>query len=387
VQSARAVIVVAAFVTAAVVSLLMETAWLGALAAAVVFLTPAVVDIHLSVLSEPLFIALLVSALALMVRAGKDDAWWVRAALGVVAAAALMVRYVGGGVVAAAAIWVIARRAPWRQRVRDLVIVCLPAVVMTGLWVAHTTHVAGATGIRRFALYHHLGATLRVGGSTVGDWLTPGVAGPLWLRWVLAIVVGVAAINVVRRGTMRAAWLLILALGLVVLVSRLIADPNIPFDERILAPVFVLAEIATVAMVRTAPFVARVILGAWLIASGVVSVIAVVGALEDGNDFASADWRFSPTVAWVRDSAAGRTIYSNWPVALYFHAGRDAHSLPPVLEPLTLRRFGDRLARTHGLLVAFDTPSPDAAPPDSIAARLRLQAVARLSDGTVWELP
>jgi hypothetical protein len=384
VQSARIVMAVSAFVTATVIGLTLDTTALRLLAVAIVFLTPAIVDVHLSVLSEPLFLALLVSALVLMQR--TDWAW--RLALGLVGAAAVMVRYAGIGIVGAAALWVLARRGvPWRQRLRDLALVSLPAVIALRIWTARNTE------IRRIASYGHFGATLRVGANTVADWLAPGITAPV-VRGIVTIVLGILAAYTVigawraqrARPIIAGAALLSACLAGVTVVSRLRADPNIPFDERIFAPGFLLAELATVAALASAPRIARFLLGAWVVASAVVSTGAIKNALAVGNDFASSDWRYSPTVAWVRDSANGRTIYTNWPVALYFQAGRSSHSLPPVLEPLTLRRFGDRLVRTHGLVVAFDVPSPDAAPPDSIAERLRLTRVARLDDGTVWEL-
>ena len=380
-QSARLVIAIAAFVTAAVVCLTLDTAALGLLAAAAIFLTPAIVDEHLNVLSEPLFIAILVATWALMPRTDLAS----RFALGLLGAAAIMVRYVGAGVVGATALWVIARPgASYRQRLRDLALVTVPAAILFKIWTSRHAE------IRRIAEYGHFYDTLRAGGSTVGDWLAPGITAPA-LRWIVAIVIALLAAHAIARAwrarpMIAGAALLIVCLVGVTVTSRLFADPNIPFDERILAPIFVLAEVATVIALDWAPRVTKVLFGAWLIASAAVSVGAIRSALDDGNDFAAGDWKDSPTVAWVRDSASGRTLYTNWPVALYFHAGRSSHGLPPVLEPLMLRRFGDRLARTQGFVVGFDIQSPDAAPPDSIAERLRLRRVARLSDGTVWAL-
>jgi hypothetical protein len=79
-------------------------------------------------------------------------------------------------------------------------------------------------------------------------------------------------------------------------------------------------------------------------------------------------------------------LYTNWPAALYFNAGRASHDLPDVTDALTLRRFRDRLARNHGVLVAFSAPNSDVAPPDSVARVLGLRQIARFSDGSVWGL-
>jgi hypothetical protein len=176
----------------------------------------------------------------------------------------------------------------------------------------------------------------------------------------------------------------------------LVADPNIPFDERMLAPLFLLGEIGIGLLVaawwprgsRVGRAAVAIVLAAWLVASAVVTGQRIASAREDGNDFASSDWRDSPTVAWVRSPAGGaqRVLYTNWPAALYFQAGRASHDLPETLDAMTLHRFRDRLARSQGAIVAFTEPSPDVASPDSLARLMGLHTVARFPDGTIWDL-
>jgi hypothetical protein len=113
----------------------------------------------------------------------------------------------------------------------------------------------------------------------------------------------------------------------------------------------------------------------------------VTYALEEGSDFASLEWRDSPTLAWVRAHGAGHALFTNWPVAVYFHLGRASRDLPASLDSTTLAEFAERLRRRNGVVVAFTAPSPDVASPDSIARRLALRPVARFSDGVVWEAP
>jgi hypothetical protein len=86
----------------------------------------------------------------------------------------------------------------------------------------------------------------------------------------------------------------------------------------------------------------------------------------------------------VRAHATGIPLYTNWPAAVFFHAQRGSHELPHALDPLTLRRFGERLERQHGILVGFDAPNAEGVSPDSIANRLRLRPLARLADGSIW---
>jgi len=109
--------------------------------------------------------------------------------------------------------------------------------------------------------------------------------------------------------------------------------------------------------------------------------------LDEGSDFASRRWRDSPTLAWAQTAGATRTLYSNWPQVLYFHAGRAARAIPDTYDATTLAEFDSVLARTGGALVLFTEPSPDVAPPDSIVRGMGLREVARLGDGAVWERP
>jgi hypothetical protein len=406
VQAGRLIVALSAFASAALLVLLVDaaagrTAAVAAAAGAAV--TPALVTVHLSVLSEPLFLALMLATMLGCLSRRP-------AAAGLGAAAAVMVRYAGLALAAAAVIWFVRQPGSWRRRLRQAAVAGLPSAVLLGAWVAHASREAGPTSIRQLGVYGSLSRTIAEGFSTVSDWLAPGSIDTGWRG------VAVAATALVIAAVVAGAWRafqrapvdgrapqtvalvgLVGILYLAVLVaSRVAADPSIPFDDRLLSPLILLAEIALVVAgavwwqrttgrwARTGVAVAAMV---WLAASALESGSRVAAALSDGDDFASSDWRFSPTVAWVRAHARATPLYTNWPAALYFHAGRGSHELPRSVDPLTLRRFGERLARQHGILVAFDVPAPDVASPDSIASRLRLRQLARLADGSVWGLP
>jgi hypothetical protein len=77
-------------------------------------LMPAFVFVHLSVLSEPLFLALVALMLWGLVR--HPRATWLH---GTIAAAATMVRYAGLSMAGAAALWALRDTTrPWRQRLQ-----------------------------------------------------------------------------------------------------------------------------------------------------------------------------------------------------------------------------------------------------------------------------
>lgn len=448
-QGARLVVALAAFVTVTVSVWIVATVasvWAAVLAAIMLVATPALVDAHLSVLSEPLFLACVTVALALMAGpaspAAADEALADGApttagralALGLVAAAAALVRYAGISVPVAAALWLfVERRASWRVRFRNAALAALPAVLLVGAWGARNAWLArGGSGGPRSPIPYLAGFAddLRLGAKTARDWLAPLVE-PVRVQELVAVaalvLIALVVTAVVRRATARgdgdgeadarasrrpvaavrvlaAAGLLLAAYVGEVVSSRLFVYGTIPFDERIFAPVILLVELAAATAlgawwrvragrrgVRRASSLAvraaaAVAVLAWLAGSLALTKQNVGYVVENGSDFAGTQWRQSPLLDFVRTRAADRALYSNWPAAIYFHTGRVARDLPMALDSVTLATFARRLAQTRGLVVAFDAPSPDVAPPDSIARRLGLRRVARFGDGTAWQL-
>ncbi len=431
IQSGRLVECVSAFLTAALAFLIVEATTgmsTGVLAVVFLFATPAVLSVHMSVVSEPPFIAAMLATLAAIVaqRGRPLDSRRRRVAVvaaGFAAAAAIMLRYAGVAVVGAAALWPLLTRAPWRRRVSDALIVVAPAVLLAGAWVYRCYRaVPRGTGIRTFKLYGGVRESVVAGLASLRGALLPGLhleAMATVVLFVLAAVLGVAVAASVGRGAraalresrtrragvvMAAAALMGVSYVGVLLLARAIADPGIPFDERILAPFIVLLELVVIEVAwlesrraagiaeapppsRGARFgrpMARLVAACWLFAFVVESSARVADARDDGLDLAEARFRTLETIAWVRADGSGYALYTNWPAAIYFHAHRATHDLPAALDALTLRRFHDRLVRQHGVVVALGVPNPEMAAPDSLAARIPLQLIARLSDGAIW---
>jgi hypothetical protein len=409
-QAARLVEALAAAVTMTTLVLVVATATTTVVAVALgaaLLVTPAMVTVHLSVLSEPLFLALLALTLAAMVYAPDHP---LRA--GITAALGAMVRYAGASLVGAVVLWAFMRRAPLRERLRRAALAALPALLLEVAWVIRT-HIAagGAHAIRRFALYGDIGPMLAGGGVTLRDWLVP----PTDPEWTLphagsiALMVGAVLVALVVLGTrvarddahagataqwrvLRACALLLACYAGMITASRLIADPAIPLDERILAPFLLLVVTATtVALgcwwrsgtsraVRAAVAVGFI---AWWIASASVAHDDARFALDYGSDFAGEQWRSSPVLQWARSEGAAHPLYTNWPAAVYFHLHRPSYALPEQGEEASLGDFADTLRRRDGRVLLFTAPDADDIRADSIVALRGLRVVARLGDGMV----
>lgn len=418
--AARIVSALAAGVSlGAAAALVGDAAGSGAVALLVLLLLvmPALVDVHLAALSEPLFLALFALVLAAMTAAGRAAGAASRRETllviltGGLAALAALVRYAGVAACGAVGLWMLLLPGTLARRARRAALAALPMVLLLGAWVAHTRAVAGGRAIRELGLYGGIGATLREGLATLVAWLVPlstdqTLPGRGALAAVAALALGGIAASGLRvparqtaaaaaphgagSSTLAAATALLAATYLATLVaSRLVADAGIPFDGRILAPLLFLLTIVLVSLGsrwwRRARPALRALLGAavalWIAAALHVASDDVTWALDAGVDFAGTQWTTSPLIAWARTEGAPMTLYSNWPVAIYFHLHRPAHEIPADSADATLADFAGRLRATHGVVLAFDVPSPGFASAAALTRTGALRVVRRFADG------
>jgi hypothetical protein len=426
VQSSRLVGATAAFVTVTTLAFLVGEATAplaGIFLATALFAMSAMHEIHLSVLSEPLFLAFLALTLAAMVK--HDERPWLA---GLWAALAAMTRYAGISAVGAVALWSAARTGTVGERLRRGALALLPAVVLQGLWFVRTKLVASAASIRELALYGNLGPSIKQGATTLASWLVPDADGALDPadamphHGVIAAVVGALLVVIVLAGALRAmrqrraergdgssvtadwdstaalrllaaAALLIACYLALLIASRLIADPGIPFDERILAPVIVLGTTITATGIALwwrstraeLPKIALcgALLGWWFAAASVMWTDASY-VMAWGSDFAGDQWHRSELLAWGRAHGREHPLYSNWPVVAYFYLRRPARDVPRLDETARLREFADSVRAHDGVVLAFDVPGMEYVTVDSLSKVRGLRMIARLHDGAVF---
>jgi hypothetical protein len=365
----------------------------GALAGVALLVQPALALDHLRVLSEPLFLLLLVASLALMLRRPDRPL-----AYGVAAALSGLVRYAGVAVGAGGVLWAATRPGPRPQRMRRAALAAGPTLLAQALWALRTRAESGT--VRTLGVNGDVGATLREGLATVGDWLAPQVA-PTAPRAVSALVVGALAAMLLWRASRRdrpffgLLGLVALCYAGVVLASRLFADAGIPFDGRLLSPLFVLATLAVSgalgvlwrgARLRLRVTAALLCTG-WLGASAWSTAQQTHDARDGGWGYADQDWQASGLVQWLREEGARRPVFSNNTPDVWFANGRNSWSLPATLDTLEVVPFGQVLKERGGALVGFARELYPTADPAALARALGLVVLARFHDGTVWGFP
>lgn len=380
--------------------------------------TPALIAVHAGILSEPLFLALLAVFTWQMSRERRGVDTTRTLILGALASAATLTRYAGVSLVVALvaeAWWTVDGKwiDTWRVRAkRAMVAAELPAVVLA-VWVFTRPHSEGSEKIREVGIYTSgFGATLLGGMDTFAHWIAPGVNSDT-ARTMAAIAVFVAVwalvlrtIRAARRGLVpaselrsyRATAIILLSYLAVVFASRLLADPGIPLDNRILAPLFVLVSLrvavamasflrATLVSHRGIALFTIGVTASWMWGAEEVSAGMISDYRADGSDLAAHEWTASPLVEWAAHAPAGTPLYSNWPAAIWFHTARATHEIPSDLDAETVNAFRAKIEREHGALLSFKVHAEDYAPPDSLAALAGLVAVERWPDGTIWRAP
>jgi hypothetical protein len=401
-QAARGVEAVAAFAT---VALAVWTAAAiagpatGALAGVTLLAAPALALDHARVLSEPLCLAFLAATLALMVFSDRPFLY------GLAAAAAGLVRYAAVPAGGAAVLWAFGRHGNPRDRLRRAALAAIPSALLSGPVMLRSVLESGtARGIK---LSLDLGPMARELGATLEAWLAPAVPAGLGAALVAVVIAG-AGIALLSDGAsgragrpqpgsparslVAAAALLAACYAAFVFVSRVLVFDNIPFDDRMLSPAIFLALFALAATFgacwpawsgRVRGAAAALVL-LWLTASAWGTVRAIGDARDGGWGYASDEWRDSRLGPWLRTEGRSAEIFSNDPAAVWFLVHRPSRDLPEALDSAALDDFAQAIAGRRALVVAFGQDYEPMAPPDSLARRLGLEALASFREGKVW---
>jgi len=400
-QAARGVEAIAAFATVALAVWIVAAvagAGAGAFAGAVLVATPALVLDHARVLSEPLCFAFLAATLALMIFSNRPLLY------GLTAAAAGLVRYAAVPAGGAAVLWAFGLHGPVRERMRRAALAALPTALFSAVVMLRSVLESGTA--RGIALHADLGPTLRELGATLVAWLAP--LAPLDLGGALAAVAvagaGIAVLlaaggqrwgtesSASARRLLSAAALLAACYAAFVFVARVFVYDNIPFDDRMLSPAILLAEIAAAAALgvcwrawkRPVRLGAAAVVALWLAASAWATARQVIDARDGGWGYAGEDWRGSELGQWLRTEGRNAEIFSNDPAGIWFLTHRPSRELPGEMDPDVLRDFARVTGARRLVIVGFSSYYDRMAPPDSLARKLGFQRVAEFEDGTIW---
>jgi hypothetical protein len=350
------------------------------------------IGIHSWAMSDPWYLALSLLGIALLSCFLEWPRWFLLVAAGIAVGLACLTRYVGLALaVAGSFALLLDSRAGWRRRLLNVGLLLALSVGLTAAWFARNLLLTGQAGGRVFGLYWGmLSPVISQGLPIVLNWFLP-LRLVTWLvqrpamLWPLAagglLVVSLLLWREVKAGPGGALRLIVLYLvfycGFVVLTS-VFFKPGSDIDERILFPAYTcLLAILMFALRKLWDHrnwllrAAVVLLCVVLVRNKLVYAYWIVHNLqEDGQRYASAAWRESPTIAAV-ESLSPSIIYTDDIAAIYLLANRFSYSIPRRLDavsnaclpgyPQALHRMRDRIASGEAVLVLFQ---PDSTPPD-----------------------
>ncbi len=395
--------------------------WVSMLAAAFVLTAEPLVELHAWAWSEPLFIALILTSLLLLVAYGRGPrlVYLIRSAI--LLGLAVTTRYIGLGLLPAGAIFVYLARPRREIKVglRDasawLGIACLPVLLV----FVRNELATGSVTDRIFAVHppdfmeFALGITGTVSRLIALDQNVARLGVALVLLLVIYLILPIRSWRARLREVDRRspafsipfAALLFCGTYLPFLYFSLtFLDASTPLDARILAPLRVLIVVggfpgmATLADRFSKPF-------AWwgfVAAVGLSIVLRLPSGIEtaerirrEGLGYTSRQWIESETVNYARTLPAGTTVYSNEPEALRFLDGLHALRLPAMTSALSMeanRHYRDQLAAMcealsagGTYLVYFDMVQRANLPTlDALRSACKPPLIQRLRDGSVY---
>lgn len=389
--------------------------WLSVLGSALMLVLSPMLVVHVTALSEPVFLTCILVAFWLLSRYldAPSTARLVSAAA--VMSLALLARYAGAAAVLTGAIGILAMAPrPRLERVWSSVLFSAVAIVPMAMWMVRNMLVASTVTGRELAFHPFDRGHVWQALYTMSGWLLIPPSAPNAIRfavWLaLAGLATIVAVRAVRAATPVPSLVRLLALFIVTYGAFLVAsitflDANTPLDDRILLPVLAIALVLGAYVLDSYwPSLRR----APLLAAGVMTLVLLVTAghglkaaevaargYEQGWGFTSAAWRQSPTLARVAQLGVDLPIYSNAPEIVYLHARREARGLPRtrfLMNQQPNQAFGtemnavaETVRASCGVVVYLRNLSQQSMPTESEASeRLSLDLLEETPDGVIW---
>jgi len=398
----------AACVFATTLTLLLTVAAnLSALGVMIALLAgPSFITVHLWAWSEPLFLLFTVIVVRLLVRlVGEGAPPRVALLLGLCAGLATLTRYAGVSLFAGAALAIAAAKLSSASKLRHLSCCAATYALTIAPWLWWLATRAGAP--REIGLYPDRlwWQGVRPFLRTTTSWFVPR-SWPLGVA--IAIVLAALAVVAVlwaRRARADAACALgplayvattLLAVHVAFLVlTRLVADPGMPFDERVLVAALVLTALGLSDIARTLlparpPLVAGLLVAGVAFSNASATRERVAHVMREGLGYTSDRWRSSETIAWLRRTPPGVTIYSNAPDAIAASLPITVKYTPAHYETEKLTEFVARARVAPAMVVLFDDPHAGwLMPREKLLALPGRELVGEFSDSVVvsWHSP
>ncbi len=314
---------------------------------------------HTQALSEPLFLALFLFVLIMLLRYADTRGWGILLIAAAGAGLCVVARYQGVFLLPVGALWIWCTTAPSTdQRLRHTTSWIAVAVVPIGCWQLRNLIVAVDQPVREAGIHwpgHEAWWSLH---ATVTGWFST-TGWPDWIRLALPLAAAGLTIRILWHHGQRR-WLV---LGLLVcggqfvflLIVRTFFDAAMPFDDRIMSSIGVVVVLSMIVALATCSW--RHTLGRPL---AVVLSLALITNIDNVLRLAPAAPHATAQPPWLVElSELGpeRTVYTNRAGEIIWHARQPAKFLPEGTSLELADALVRRLQDTAGIVVYFHATS------------------------------
>jgi len=361
---------------------------------AVMWISPALLITHSMIWSEPLFLLLVLIAAFGTTRYINNSSSTALLLVGATAFLGPLVRYAGISLTFAA-IFTVARK-----NLKHAAVVAFAGGVGLVGWLIRNHFVAGDLANRRLVFHLPAIADLVFASNTALEWV-----GGLILTVLFAALVIFTVLNHPPAMVSKRYGIFLVSFAVVYLVvlaiSLLFGDAQVPLDHRILSPLYLVAALyAAIFIVVRAQ--AKFLQLAWVafvvvlfVAHSWTAMVWLDRVSTQGVGFSSAQWRQSATMDYLRRTKGMSQVYTNAPDSVYLLAGLPASMLPRHTDPgtrLVNPEYSKQISRIgqHGGFVAYFirvTWRSYLPTEERLTGELHLQLLADLGDGAVYRIP
>jgi hypothetical protein len=387
----------------------------GIVGSAIVFISPVILERHITAMSEPLFFLLSFASMAILAihLAQPKPVWLILSAI--LASMAYLTRYTGLALLATGVLSIFAfGMKGWKRKFQDVLIFSGISALMIGTWLIRNIVLTGSATNRTLSFHPIDLETLRDFFDYIAAWFIPREPSTrlvaVMFVVVLILLCTFAYLRIRRsRGSGRSAPMFVLILVtylvlylLTLFISFSFFDASTRLDDRILSPIFiagVLAILLTLGYLLSGKLQILVPIGLvalWffgpLASMWQQSKESLSSMRDEGGGFTSKAWRSSDLIKWIDSTDDQATIYTNQALVVYFLTKRPAYQLPERWDPVKavvrsdypaqLAKIREKLKAADTFLVMFKQRDLSLPPETEVSAGLAL--LFSCEDGEVF---
>lgn len=399
--------------------------WAGLFAGVFLLASPILLGVHWMAMSEPAYLVLQLSMLAVLTVYVAGQKRWALVAAAVLAGLAYLTRYVGIALIGAGgvALLFLGQRS-YRQKLKDALLFGLISALPILLWYLRNWLLTGSMTNR--AAFFHLPefAQIQKGLITLSLWCFPATIPGIARILLFALGMGILLIVFVRwfrrsnpfsaqAFTADQPFQFVFLLTLYVafyltflFVSLTFFDASTRLNTRILSPCYALAVVWALIVLGYGlsgrkPAWLRV--GVFVLALGLLSLnlarslVAAADMRINGSGFTGKSWQTSETIAAVNQLPPGIVIFSNKAFPIYFVTGRPSNGIPERVDvvkgqsnqdyDLQIAAMRETIIEMDGALVIFDSTNETGVYPPLDQLIQGLTLWRDTADGAVYRSP